>query len=270
MARGRATGEQLRKQLPGSSPFPLALRLACFVVRRNTLGSSILIVPYTSGTATHQAPHRAAAGILASGTHKGALGPSLSPSGNTASFEGSFVVRTQPRRQQEQQQQQQQQQEQGADATAAEAANGDGKADQASEILGVEVWWSWDPIFLFRQLGWKEGSAQPSGEAAAEGAGDAAATADDVAAAEAALTAVDGATETAAAARAAYATEDEAVAAAEAAVAESAAAAERLAAGGGSLAEAQAANRRVVEMYFHTYNTGGWGAGGGEERGGCR
>ncbi|GLC40905.1 hypothetical protein PLESTM_001124600 [Pleodorina starrii] len=209
----------------------------------------------------------------AAGTHTGALGPSLPPSGAKASWEGSLVIRTRSKAAAE-----------AAGAVEAAAAAGpelagvsEGRSEAAAAaatasaaaaggsgpLRGVEVWWSWDPIFLFRQLGWKE--QLPVTTEAPEGPAAAAAAA---AASEASAGVADGgaaaggeadlATRTAAAARAAFATEAAAAEAAAAAVAAAAAAAERVADSPESLAAAQAANRRVVEMYFHTYNTGNY------------
>lgn len=151
-----------------------------------------------------------------------------------------------------------------AEAGEAEPASQQTAAGAALE--GVEVWWSWDPVFLFRQMGWKEcppakaqqaaegtdAGAAPTGAEAAEGGaeGDAASKEEPVTEEN------DLCLRTAAAARRAYATEAEAVEAAAAAVAASAAAAERVGESAEALAAAQAANRAVVELYFHTYNTG--------------
>ncbi|KAG2441723.1 hypothetical protein HXX76_003338 [Chlamydomonas incerta] len=205
----------------------------------------------------------------AQGTHKGPLGPDLPASGAAVSWEGSVVVRTRavassstpvndssagtaPQ----------------ADSTAAaEAEPAPQQTSAAAALEGVEVWWSWDPVFLFRQMGWKESPAAKAQAAEGEGA---AATATAAAEAEAAGAGAAAKQEpltedndlglrTAAAARRAYATEAEAVEAAAAAVAASAAAAEKVGDSAEALAAAQAANRAVVELYFHTYNTGHYG-----------
>ncbi|GFR50222.1 hypothetical protein Agub_g12401, partial [Astrephomene gubernaculifera] len=169
----------------------------------------------------------------------------------------------------------------------------------------VEVWWSWDPIFLFKQLGWQQQQQQQQGQeqqrkphrqqqvslaGSCEAAGiaeeyqegaqqlarpaskqhaDVSCLGNGFGGGTSALAPEfgDTAAQTAAEARAAFATEEEAVQAAGAAVAaaaEAAAAAWRLSAGTpeegaeaeAALAGVQAANRAVVELYFHTYNTG--------------
>ncbi|EFJ44378.1 hypothetical protein VOLCADRAFT_106422 [Volvox carteri f. nagariensis] len=190
----------------------------------------------------------------ATGTHTGALGPSLPPSGATASWEGSLVIRTaQP--------------VQGlasaaptndevATATAPPNDDDDDGGEAAStvpELLrGVEVWWSWDPIFLYRQLGWQQQQGHqeepqgPDGGAAVKEARRPSAAEGDLA------------MRTAAVARNAFATEAEAAEAAAAAVAAAAEAQAHFAESPEALAAAQAANRAVVELYFHTYNTGNY------------
>ncbi|GIL87032.1 hypothetical protein Vretifemale_15196 [Volvox reticuliferus] len=168
----------------------------------------------------------------ASGTHTGALGPSLPPSGARVSWEGSVVIRTQPALAAPSQP--------GGEEQAAEPTPGADGGAVATGLLGSTVWWSWDPVFLFRELGWKEQFRPAGGAVPAPPAED------------------DLATRTAMEARDAFATEAEAAEAAAAAVAAAAAATERLAESPEALAMAQAANRTVVEMYFHTYNTGGY------------
>ncbi|PNH09099.1 hypothetical protein TSOC_004310, partial [Tetrabaena socialis] len=220
----------------------------------------------------------------AEGTHSGPLGPSLPPSGARASWEGSVLIRTQPQPQPQPQAPGDGDVEPGA-AAAGDRAQGppqgpgqDGQGQQATDGQGqaaagpgaarraVEVWWSWDPIFLFRQLGWQQGAVAESGpQAAAAGGAEARAVGGEAEAGAAppddsdargdggggSGAAVSGgadgpsghddiAARTAAAARSAFASEAEAAEAAEAA----AAAAESP----GALAAAQAANRAVVEL----------------------
>ncbi|GIL50176.1 hypothetical protein Vafri_6305 [Volvox africanus] len=179
----------------------------------------------------------------ASGTHTGPLGPSLPPSGANISWEGSVVIRTQPALAAPSQP--------GGEEQAVGPTPGveDGAAATGAvegQLLGRTVWWSWDPIFLFRELGWKGQIL-----AADDSETPAVAVAPPAPPAEGDL-----AMRTAKEARDAFATEAEAAEAAAAVVAAAGVAAERLAESPEALAAVQAANRAVVEMYFHTYNTG--------------
>eukprot|EP00198_Chlamydomonas_reinhardtii_P008486 XP_001697823.1 predicted protein [Chlamydomonas reinhardtii] len=205
----------------------------------------------------------------ARGTHTGALGPDLPASGTAVSWEGSVVVRTRPVSTPNSSTPGAGAAPQADSAEAGEAEPASQQTAAGAALEGVEVWWSWDPVFLFRQMGWKEcppakaqqaaegtdAGAAPTGAEAAEGGaeGDAASKEEPVTEEN------DLCLRTAAAARRAYATEAEAVEAAAAAVAASAAAAERVGESAEALAAAQAANRAVVELYFHTYNTGHYG-----------
>ncbi|KXZ52569.1 hypothetical protein GPECTOR_9g613 [Gonium pectorale] len=106
-------------------------------------------------------------------------------------------------------------------------------------------------------MGWRQQPPAAKPADGAEGGSEAAAGASKRGEAAAEPAPIDDlAARTAAAARAAYATEEQAAEAAAAAVAAAAAAAARLAADADALAAAQAANRAVVELYFHTYNSG--------------
>ncbi|KAG2451833.1 hypothetical protein HYH02_003609 [Chlamydomonas schloesseri] len=186
----------------------------------------------------------------AQGTHTGPLGPDLPASGAPVSWEGSVVVRTtQPVSGRSSADD-----PEGHDAPARAAPQPEA-APAGDALKGVEVWWSWDPVFLFRQMGWKEAPPAAAQEEAAEGPVEAE-EAKTVPCEEPVTEENDLGLRTAAAARRAYATEAEAVEAAAAAVAAAAAAAKRVGESAAALAAAQAANRAVVELYFHTYNTG--------------
>ncbi|GLC49967.1 hypothetical protein PLESTB_000328000 [Pleodorina starrii] len=115
----------------------------------------------------------------AAGTHTGALGPSLPPSGAEAScWEGSLVIRTRSTAAAEAAGAgpevagaSEDRSEAVTAATAAATAAAAAAAGGSRPLRGVEVWWSCDPIFLFRQLGWKEQppvtTEAPEGAAAA-------------------------------------------------------------------------------------------------------